>query len=135
MSFDGRKDAWTPLTSMGSPSYFIRAENRDSQWNDLIDYVGIDAKEFFEDSSYPVTEYKKKSSHRIAILGCIDIDKLTRAPVDEFRLYVKDRIRECALGGGYALGCGNTVANYVKLENYLAMLEIGRKYGRYPLRI
>lgn len=23
------------------------------------------------------------------------------------------------------------MANYVKLENYLAMLEVGRKYGRY----
>jgi len=118
----------------GKPFILHTCGNLELLMDDLIDYVGIDAKQSYEDTSYPVTEYKKKYGHRIAILGGIDMDKLTRAPMDEFRLYVRERIRECAPGGGYALGCGNTVANYVKLENYLAMLEIGRKYGRYPPR-
>jgi uroporphyrinogen decarboxylase len=101
---------------------------------DLINYVGIDAKHSFEDTSYPVTEYKELYGDRIAILGGVDMDKLSRAPLDEFVEYVKDVIRRCAPGGGYALGCGNTVANYVKLENYLAMIRIGKKYGRYPVK-
>jgi uroporphyrinogen decarboxylase len=99
--------------------------------DDLIDYVGIDAKHSYEDSSYPVTEYKRTYGHRIAILGGIDMDKLSRMPKKEFQVYVREIIRECAPGGGYALGSGNTIANFVKLENYLTMLKIGRKYGKY----
>lgn len=98
---------------------------------DLISYVGIDAKHSYEDASYPVVEYKKLYGDRIAVLGGIDMDKLTRMPTNEFEAYVKEVIRECAPGGGYALGCGNTVANYIKLENYLTMLKIGKKYGKY----
>jgi len=118
----------------GKPFILHTCGKLDLLMDDLIDYVGIDAKQSYEDSSYPVTEYKKKYGQKIAILGGIDMDKLARASLDDFKLYVKDRIQECAPGGGYALGCGNTVANYVKLENYLTMLEIGRKYGRYPLK-
>ena len=99
---------------------------------DLIERVGIDAKHSFEDESYPVTEYKELYGDRIAILGGVDMDKLSRMPPRQFAEYVREIIRRCAPGGGYALGCGNSVANYIKLENYLLMLEIGRKYGRYP---
>ena len=31
-------------------------------------------------------------------------------------------------GGGYCLGTGNSVANYIPLANYLAMLDEGRRY-------
>jgi uroporphyrinogen decarboxylase len=101
--------------------------------DDLIDYVGIDAKHSYEDSSYSVIEYKKNYGDEIAILGGVDMDKICRMPEDEFRLYVRNVLRECAPGGGYALGCGNTAANYINLKNYLTMLEIGKKYGRYPV--
>lgn len=30
---------------------------------------------------------------------------------------------------GYCLGTGNTVANYIPLDNYPIMLDEGRKYG------
>ena len=36
-----------------------------------------------------------------------------------------------AFGGGYCLGTGNSVANYIPLANYLAMLDEGRKHGSY----
>jgi hypothetical protein len=34
-------------------------------------------------------------------------------------------------GGGYALGSGNSITNYMKIENYKAMLNIRIKHGRY----
>jgi uroporphyrinogen decarboxylase len=101
---------------------------------DLIEYVRIDAKHSYEEASYPITEYKELYGDKIAVLGGIDMDKLARASAEDFGRYVRDVIYMCAPGGGYALGCGNTVANYVRLENYLLMLNIGRKYGKYPLR-
>lgn len=118
----------------GKPFILHSCGNLRVVMEDLISYVRIDAKHSYEDASYPVTEYKELYGDRIAILGGVDMDKLSRMPTDLFAGYVKDILRACAPGGGYALGCGNSVANYVKLENYLTMIEIGKRYGRYPLR-
>ncbi|MDD5688282.1 MAG: uroporphyrinogen decarboxylase family protein [Elusimicrobia bacterium] len=105
----------------------------DNIMDDLIDDVGIDAKHSYEDVIMPVTEAKKKYGNRVAIMGGVDMDKLSSLPVDKFRLYVRNIIKECAPGGNYALGSGNSLANYVKVENYLAMLDEGLKYGKYPI--
>lgn len=118
----------------GKPFIFHSCGNLRVLMEDLISCVEIDAKHSFEDAAYPVTEYKQLYGDRIALLGGVDMDKLARMPTEQFVEYVKEVIRKCAPGGGYALGCGNSVANYVKLENYLAMLEVGRRYGRYPIK-
>lgn len=99
--------------------------------DDLIDDVGIDAKHSFEDIILPVGEAKKLYGDRIALLGGVDIDVLCRSSEQELRAYTKRIIEECAPGGGWALGTGNSVANYIPLQNYIAMLDEGRKYGRY----
>ena len=39
-------------------------------------------------------------------------------------------VKASAPGGGYCLGSGNSIANYVPLENYLIMLDDGWKVGR-----
>ncbi|MEM3174004.1 MAG: uroporphyrinogen decarboxylase family protein, partial [Candidatus Bathyarchaeia archaeon] len=118
----------------GKPFILHSCGNLKIVMDDLIEYVGIDAKHSYEDASYPVVEYKRLYGDRIAVLGGVDMDKLVRAPLGDFEKYVKSIIHECAPGGGYALGCGNTAANYIRLENYLLMFNIGRKYGKYPLR-
>jgi uroporphyrinogen decarboxylase len=53
------------------------------------------------------------------------VDKLCRLPENELRVYVRDIIQNCLPGGRFALGSGNTVANYVPLRNYLAMIDEG----------
>jgi len=98
---------------------------------DLIDVVGIDAKHSFEDVIQPVADFKRQYGHRVAALGGIDVDVLARREEDYVRQYVRRVIEECAPGGGWALGSGNTVANYVPLRNFLAMLDEGRKVGVY----
>ena len=40
---------------------------------------------------------------------------------------------ELAPGGGYAIGSSNSISNYVKLDNYRAMLDAALEYGRYPI--
>jgi len=39
----------------------------------LIDYIGIDAKHFYENAIMPVSEVKMKYGNRIAILGGVDM--------------------------------------------------------------
>lgn len=107
--------------------------NLEEIMDDLIDYVGIDAKQSFEDNIMPVAEAKRKYGKRIAILGGADIHFLATKNEEQVRNYVAEMIEACAPGGGYALGTGNTVANYIPLNNYLAMLDEGRKRGIYPI--
>jgi uroporphyrinogen decarboxylase len=99
--------------------------------DDLIDDVGIDAKHSFEDVIMPVTEAKRLYGHRVALLGGVDVDFLCRASEDEVRAYTRQVIEACAPSGGWALGTGNSVANYIPVRNYLAMLDEGRRCGRY----
>ena len=51
---------------------------------------------------------------------------------DDLRAYVRNILDRCTPGGGYALGSGNTIANYVPLKNFLIMLEEGYNYSRNP---
>ena len=97
--------------------------------DDLIHDVGIDAKHSFEDVIEPVTAAKKKYGKEIALLGGIDVDFLCRATEEETRARVRETLDICHEDGGYCLGTGNSVANYIPLDNYLAMLDEGRRYA------
>ncbi len=103
--------------------------NLEKIMDDLIDDVGIDAKHSFEDVILPVAEAKRRWGGRIALLGGVDVDFLCRHSTGEVREYTLRMLEACAPGGGYAAGTGNTVANYVPVENYLAMLAAVREYN------
>jgi len=102
--------------------------------DDLINWVRIDAKHSFEDVIQPVSEFKEKYGDKVAVLGGVDVDKLSRYPPQEVKQYVKEIIGQCAPGGGYALGSGNSIANYIPVKNFLAMLSTWRKLREYPKR-
>lgn len=95
---------------------------------DLIADVQIDGIHSFEDTIMDVREAKKRYGGRIALLGGIDLDFLCRADEAAVRARVRDTLEKCMPGGGYCLGTGNSVANYISIPNYLAMLDEGRRY-------
>jgi uroporphyrinogen decarboxylase len=95
----------------------------------LIEEVRIDGKHSFEDAIQPVSEAKRRYGERIALLGGIDMDLMCRGSEEQIRRRVREVLDVCQPGGGYCLGTGNTVANYVPLENYLVMLDEGRRYA------
>lgn len=99
--------------------------NLEQIMDDLIEDVKIDAKHSFEDEIMPVTEFKKKYGDRIAVVGGVDVDKICRLEERELRSYVRNIIDQCMVGGGYVLGSGNSVANFVPLEKYLIVLDEG----------
>lgn len=96
--------------------------------DDFIESVRIDGKHSFEDTIERVTDAKREYGDRIALLGGIDVDFLCRATEHEVRERVRTTLDVCLPGGGYCLGTGNSVANYIPLDNYLAMLDEGRRY-------
>lgn len=95
----------------------------------LIDEVRIDGRHSYEDAIEPVTEAKRRYGDRIAILGGIDVDFLCRSDEAAIRRRVRETLDVCMPGGGYCLGTGNSVANYIPVENYLVMVDEGRRYG------
>lgn len=100
--------------------------------DDLIDYVGIDAKHSFEDAIMPIAEVKRRWGDRVTLLGGVDVDVLARKDVPAVVRYVRSVMVDCLPGGCWALGSGNSIPNYVKVDNYLAMLKEGARRGKYP---
>ena len=96
--------------------------------DDLVETVKIDAKHSFEDTIEDVRDLKGSYGRKVAILGGIDVDFLCRADETAIRQRVRETLDVCMPGGGYCLGTGNSVANYIPLDNYLAMLDEGHLY-------
>ena len=101
----------------------------ESIMTDLIEQVGIDAKHSTQDTIEPIIISKRRWGERVALLGGVDVDFITRGTPDQVRVYTRRIIETCAPGGGFALGVGNWVADSIPLENYLAMLDEGRRYS------
>ena len=55
---------------------------------------------------------------------------LAKGTESEVRKRTREILEICGPGGHYVLGSGNSVANYVPLGNYLAMVDEGRKWNR-----
>jgi uroporphyrinogen decarboxylase len=101
--------------------------------DDLAD-CGIKAIHPIEPLAMDIVEVKKRFGDRFCIFGNIDLEQtLTRGTVEDVENMVKKRIKELAPGGGYGLAASNSVPDYVKPENYRAMVESAKKYGKYPI--
>ena len=95
---------------------------------DLLDDVHIDAKHSFEDTIEQVADAKAKYGKKVAFFGGLDVDFLCHADEAAVRQRVRKTLEACQPGGGYCLGTGNSVANYIPVDSYLAMLDEGRKF-------
>lgn len=86
--------------------------------------LGIDAKHSNEDVIAPYGRWIRDYGGRIGLLGGFDMDFLCTRPPDEVRAAVRVLGAEYrAAACGYALGSGNSIPDYVPVENYLAMVE------------
>ena len=103
--------------------------NLEAAMDDLIDDVGIDGRHSFEDVIEPVESFTARYGHRVAVLGGVDMDILARGTEERVRARTRQILEACAPSGAYALGSGNTVANYLPLRNFLAMLDEGWQYN------
>lgn len=96
--------------------------------DDLIEMVGIDGFHSFQDVILPATEFKGCYGHRVALLGGADLDKLATLPEADLRIYLRSILETCLPGGRFAFGSGNSIANYVPLQNYTILLEEARHW-------
>ncbi len=117
----------------GKPAILHSCGNLLEVMDDII-ACGWDARHSFEDQIEPVWEAKRRWGDRITVLGGFDMDKIARFSPDQVRRHTRELMQRCAPGGGWALGTGNSVANYVPPENFVAMLDEGYRYCRTSAR-
>ena len=110
----------------GKPFVLHSCGNLAEVHDDLVD-LGIDAKHSFEETILPVEEFKRQYGDRITPLGGLDVDRICRGTEDEIRAYTRQKIEHCFEDGYWALGTGNSLTDYMPVENYLFVLEEGLK--------
>lgn len=91
--------------------------------DDIIDTMHFDGRHSYEDKIVPVEAAYSALHGHIAVLGGVDVDFLARKSPNEVYERCRNLIALSAGTGGYALGSGNSVPDYVPNENYLAMLR------------
>ncbi|MBC7217215.1 MAG: hypothetical protein H5U36_03395 [Candidatus Caldatribacterium sp.] len=89
---------------------------------DLLVTVRIDGFHSFQDEIIPVECFKAKYGDRVAILGGVDVDLLSRGTFEEIRRRTRDIMEKCVPGGRFCIGSGNSFANFIPIENYFTML-------------
>ena len=110
----------------GKPVILHSCGNLEMVLDDIIDDMKCDAKHSFEDVIIPVEQAYEKWSGRIAILGGIDVDFMCRSTPEQIKRRCEAMLTKTAMRGGYALGTGNSVPEYVPYENYIAMIDCVR---------
>jgi len=113
----------------GKPVILHSCGNLEKVMDDIIDDMKFDAKHSYEDVICHVEVAYEKWGGRIAILGGIDVDFMCRSTPDQIKQRCEAMLARTASRGGYALGTGNSVPEYVPYENYLAMIDCVRKPG------
>lgn len=102
-------------------------------WEVFDDIIksGVTAIHPIEPKSMNIAEVRQKVKNHLCLCGGIEVDVLARGSTDEVRELVRAYLSEIAPGGGYCLGSSNSIPEYVKVENYLAMVETGLQFGTY----
>lgn len=82
-----------------------------------------------------IGDVKLRYGDRLVLIGNVAVDSLCRKTKEEIVEETKECLKRAAPGGGYILSSSNSWYTDAKLENCLAMVDAGRKYGVYPINI
>jgi uroporphyrinogen decarboxylase len=100
---------------------------------DMIIDSGIDCLDPIDpQAGMDLGEVKAKYGQRVALKGNVDCAQLmTFGTPQEVVEATKEALRKGMPGGGFILSSSNSIHSAVKPENYVAMLQTLREYGRY----
>lgn len=93
--------------------------------------LGIDAKHSNEDQIAPFTEWIEKYSSRIGLFGGFDLNLLIlNDPDTVYRTVLEQGSLFRQKAGGYGLGSGNSIPDYVPVDGFMAMIEAVKEIRR-----
>ena len=104
---------------------------------DMIIDSGIDCLDPIDPlAGMNLTQIKRKYGDRIAIKGNVDCAQtLTFGSVQDTIDETKKCLQAAATGGGYILSSSNSIHSKVNPENFKAMVDTAKEFGRYPFNI
>jgi len=82
-----------------------------------------------------IADAKRRVGHRVALMGGVNTVTLAQGALDEVVEDCKRCIKEGAPGGGYVLAAGDMLPTETSKEKVEAMMDVAKKYGKYPLTI
>jgi uroporphyrinogen decarboxylase len=97
--------------------------------DDVIDDMRFDGRHSYEDNICPVEQAYEELHGRIAVLGGIDMDFMTRKTPAEIYARATAMLQRTDGRGGYLLGTGNSVPETIPYENYTALLRAAWDYA------
>jgi uroporphyrinogen decarboxylase len=105
-------------------------------WDVIPDLIalGVDVLHPIEPKAMDINEVRRRFGKRLALIGNIDTNTLGLGTPDQVRSEVRQRIRDLAPGGGYAVGSSSGINYYTRMENYEAMRRCVFECGVYPIR-
>jgi len=106
----------------GKPVLLHSCGNAGNIYEDIIG-MGYDGKHSFEDVIQPVEECYKSLRGRIALMGGMDVDFLIRSSIEDIQKRCGAMLDLAEEYGGYALGSGNSIPEYIPYEKYRAMID------------
>lgn len=121
--FPWHKKIVETIHNSSKPAILHSCGNLEAVMDEIINGLKYDAKHSYEDKILPVEEAYTRYGSRIAILGGIDLDFICRATPEQVEARCRAMIQKTATTGGYALGSGNSIPDYVPVDNYLAMVR------------
>jgi uroporphyrinogen decarboxylase len=90
---------------------------------DIVEDMHFDGRHSYEDNIMPVEEAYEKYHDRISIIGGIDVNFICESTPDEIYARSKAMLDRSADRGGFALGTGNSVPEYIPDENFFALIR------------
>jgi uroporphyrinogen decarboxylase len=113
----------------GKPAIMHSCGCLEKVMDDIIDFIGYDGKHSYEDTIMPVEEAWGRYSHRIAIMGGLDLNFIVQSTPQQIYRRAKEMLKRTSGCKAYSLGTGNSVPEYVPNDNYFAMIKAAYDTG------
>jgi hypothetical protein len=99
--------------------------------------TGIDAYQSIDPSAgMDISLIKKEYGDKVALIGNVDCASVLHLGTKEDVIRETKKVMKIASpGGGHILSSSNTIHSHVPTENFVAMVDTVKEYGKYPINI
>jgi len=111
------------IHAAGKPAILHSCGNIYPIMDQIAHTIQYDGKHSYEDTILPVEEAWETYHNDIAIMGGIDLNYLIFESEENVYKRSKSMLERTSALGGFALGSGNSIPDYVPLEKYITMLK------------
>lgn len=91
---------------------------------------GVNAIHPIEPKAMDISDVKERYGKDLCLIGNIDVDLLARGTKEEIRKNVLYNIEKAGFNGGYCVGSGNSIPEYVNFDNYITMIETVKEFNK-----